>query len=316
MPHDHAHHDHARHHGHSHGHGHHHGHSHAAPNRWSSRFALSVALNLGFVVVEGVYGVLANSAALLADAGHNLSDVLSLLLAWGAAWLAARRPTARRTYGLRRSSILAALLNAAILFIAVGAIAIEALSRFHAPEAIATTEVMAVAAIGIFVNLGTAFLFQHHQGDLNVRGAYLHMLADAGVSVGVVIAAFLVQRTGWLWIDPVASLAIVVVIVVGTWGLLRDSVAMALDAVPPGIDEGAVRRYLADLPGVAQVHDLHIWALSTTETALTAHLVRPQAALDDAFLEAAAHELRQRFAINHVTLQIECGDKMHPCPLH
>jgi cobalt-zinc-cadmium efflux system protein len=308
MPHD-AHDD--GHHGHTHSHDH-----GAPPTSWSTRFALSVVLNLGFVVVEAVYGVLANSSALLADAGHNLSDVLSLLLAWGASWLATRRPTARRTYGLRRSSILAALLNAAILFVAIGAIAIDALGRFHTPEPIATTEVMAVAAIGIFVNLGTAFLFQHHHGDLNVRGAFLHMLADAGVSLGVVIAAFLVQRTGYVWIDAAASLAIVIVIAIGTWGLLRDSVSMALDAVPPGIDEGAVRRYLADLPGVAQVHDLHIWALSTTETALTAHLVRPAATLDDAFLDKAAHELKRRFTIHHVTLQIECGDAMHPCPLH
>jgi cobalt-zinc-cadmium efflux system protein len=299
------------------GHAHDHPHRHdQAPTRWSARFALSVVLNLALVAVETVYGVLANSSALLADAGHNLSDVLSLLLAWGASWLATRRPTARRTYGLRRSSILAALLNAAILFAAIGAIAIEALTRFQNPQAIATTEVMAVAALGIAVNLGTAFLFQHHHGDLNVRGAFLHMLADAGVSLGVVIAAWLVQRTGLLWIDPAASLLIVVVIAVGTWGLLRDSVSLSLDAVPPGIDDGAVRRYLADLPGVAQVHDLHIWALSTTETALTAHLVRPAATLDDAFLDAIALELKRRFAIHHVTLQIECGDTTHLCPLH
>lgn len=309
MPHDHAHDQHDHHH-----HGHHHGAS--APKRWSSRFALSIALNLGFVIVEAVYGVLANSSALLADAGHNLSDVLSLLLAWGAAWLGTQRPTARRTYGLRRTSILAALVNAAILFAAIGAIAIEAISRFGDPAPIATADVMAVAGIGIFVNLGTALLFQNHHGDLNVRGAFVHMLADAGVSLGVVIAAYLVQRTGALWIDPAASLAIVVVIAIGTWGLLRDSTTMALDAVPPGVDEGAVRRYLADLPGVAQVHDLHIWALSTTETALTAHLVRPGASLDDAFLDATALDLQRRFAIHHTTLQIECGDALHPCPLH
>jgi cobalt-zinc-cadmium efflux system protein len=313
MPHDG--HDHA--HAHSHGHSHSHGHGHAAAGRrWSVRFAIGAGLNLAFVIVEAIYGVLANSSALLADAGHNFSDVLSLLLAWGGAWLAGRQPTARRTYGLRRSSILAALLNAGILCAAIGIIAIEAITRFSQPEPIATGDVMVVAAIGAVINLGTAFLFQHHHGDLNVRGAYLHMLADAGISLGVVIAAFLIQRTGFLWIDPVVSLLIVVAIGFSTWGLLRDSVDMALDAVPPGIDEEEVRHFLAGLPGVDHVHHLHIWALSTTETALTAHLVRPDATLDDAFLDVTAQELRRRFAIHHVTLQIEAGPASHPCPLH
>jgi cobalt-zinc-cadmium efflux system protein len=237
-------------------------------------FAWGVALNVGFVAAEVGFGLYADSLALLADAGHNASDVLGLLLAWAAERLGRRRPTARRTYGLRRSSILAALLNAALLLIAIGAIAWEAVQRLARPEPVAGGTIMAVAAAGVVVNAATALLFlSGRTSDLNVRGAFLHMVADAGVSVGVVLAGLGMRLTGWLWLDPTASLAVVAVIAVGTWGLLRESADLALDAVPEGIDPAAVRDYLRGLPGITELHDLHIWAMSTTETALTVHLV-------------------------------------------
>jgi cobalt-zinc-cadmium efflux system protein len=309
MPHDHSDHDH----GHSHGHGH--SHTHAAPEAGGGpKFALAAGINLAFVVFEAAYGLIANSSALLADAGHNLSDVLSLLLAWGAAVLARRQPTARRTYGLRRTSIMAAFLNAAALIVVVVLIAIEAFWRLGMPSPVATTEVMLVAGAGIVVNLGTALLFRNH-GELNARGAYLHLAADAAVSLGVVLSAVAIYWTGLSWIDPVTSLVIVAIIAVSGWGLLRDSVDMALDAVPPGVDEQAVGDYLRALPGTAQLHHLHIWALSTTETALTAHLVRPGLPLDDGFLVRVADELKQKFGIAHATLQVEqgpCGEG-HDC---
>jgi cobalt-zinc-cadmium efflux system protein len=299
-------------HGHDHyGHAHHDhgGHSHG-PATHDRAFALGVALNLLFVGGETVAGFLANSLALLADAGHNLGDVLGLLLAWGAAWLARRRPTFRRTYGYGRSSILAAVLNAMILLIAVGGIAVEAVNRFLHPEPVAGGTVMAVAALGIVVNGVTAWLFAAgHRHDLNIRGAFLHMAGDAAVSLGVVVAALLIGVTGWWWLDPAVSLAVVVVILLATWSLTRDALNLALDAVPATIDRHAVEAYLAGLPGVAEVHDLHIWAMSTTETALTAHLVRPNASLDDGLLAAAAHELEHRFGIHHATIQIEAGDR-------
>jgi cobalt-zinc-cadmium efflux system protein len=241
---------------------------------YDQAFAVGVVLNLGFVVVEFIYGQLAHSLALVADAGHNLSDVLALLLAWGAAVLARRRPTPGRTYGLRRSSILAALVNAVVLLVAIGAIAWEAVRRFSAPTPVAEQTVIWVAAIGIVINAGTALLFlSGRRGDVNIRGAFLHMAADAGVSLGVVLAGVAILATGWWWLDPVVSLMIVVVILIGTWGLLRDAVNLALDAVPEGVDVHGVRQYLASLPKVVDVHDLHIWGMSTTETALTAHLV-------------------------------------------
>ncbi len=277
-------------------------------------FAVGIVLNLGFVVVEFIYGQLAHSLALVADAGHNLSDVLALLLAWGAMVLARRRPTPGRTYGMRRSSILAALVNAVVLLVAVGAIAWEAVRRFGAPSPVAEKTVIWVAAIGIVINAGTALLFlSGRKGDLNIRGAFLHMAADAGVSLGVVLAGVAILATGWWWLDPVVSLVIVVVILISTWDLLRDSVNLALDAVPEGVDLHGVRQYLAGLPQVVDVHDLHIWGMSTTETALTAHLVMTEAGCDDAFLARIEGELHRLFGIEHTTIQIETGNPAYPC---
>jgi cobalt-zinc-cadmium efflux system protein len=292
-------------------HGHHHG-----PARYNRAFTIGVTLNLGFVVVEAVYGVLAHSLSLLADAGHNLSDVLGLLLAWGAVALSRRLPTKRYTYGLRRSSILAALFNAVLLLVAVGGIAWEAILRFASPQPVVEGTVIIVAAIGIVINGATALLFMSgSKGDLNIRGAFLHMAADAGVSLGVVLAGVAIGVTGWLWLDPATSLAIVVVIMAGTWGLLRDSVSLALDAVPGGIDLPAVQSYLEGLPGVTEAHDLHVWAMSTTEPALTAHLVLPGLTGDDALLARACKDLHETFGIEHATIQLEHGDQEHPCEL-
>ncbi len=296
-----------------HGHHHDHGHSHA-PASFGKAFAIGISLNLGFVIVEAIYGAIAHSLALLADAGHNLSDVLGLVLAWGASVLVRRLPTQRRTYGLRRSSILVSLFNALILLIAIGAIAWEAIGRLGHPAPVANNIVMAVAAIGIAINGITAWLFASgSKGDVNIRGAFLHMAADAAVSLGVVLAAIAMRYTGWLWLDPVVSLAIVVVIATGTWGLLRESLDLALDAVPDRIDPQQVEAYLAGLPGVIAVHDLHIWGMSTTEAALTVHLVKPDASIDDALLARITRELHATFGIDHVTVQFELGDVAHPC---
>jgi cobalt-zinc-cadmium efflux system protein len=295
---DHLHSDHA--HG-SHGSGHAH-----APASFGTAFAVGIALNLTFVAVEFVYGVLANSMALVADAGHNLSDVLSLAIAWIASVLARRPPSSRLTYGLGGSSIVAALFNAVLLLVAVGAIAWEAILRLFHPEPVASGTVMIVAAVGILINGATAWLFASgRKGDLNIRGAFLHMVADAAVSAGVVVAAAVILMTGWLWLDPLTSLVVVGLIVWGTWGLMRDSLAMSVSAVPAAIDPQAVRRYLESRPGVAAVHDLHIWPMSTTETALTAHLVLPAGHPGDEFLMQATTELKRRFGIGHTTLQIE-----------
>jgi len=293
------------------GHHHHHGgHHHGAPKDFGTAFAIGTALNAAFALVELGVGFFANSLALMSDGLHNASDVLCLLLAWGAARLATWRPTASRTYGYGRASILAALANAALLFAATGAIATEAVRRLLAPEPLAAGVVVAVAALGMAVNLATALMFmrgRHH--DLNIRGAFLHMASDAAVSLGVVVAALLIRMTGWYWLDPAVSLVVAAVILLTTWGLTRDALNLALDAVPASVDRHAVEAYLAALPGVAEVHDLHIWAMSTTETALTVHLVRPNAGLDDGLLAAAAHELERRFAIHHATIQIEAGDR-------
>lgn len=302
----------AGHHG-SAGHGHSHDHSHE-PRDFGRAFALGIGLNVFFVAVEAGYGFAANSMALLADAGHNLSDVLGLVIAWIAYGLARLRPTARFTYGLRGSSILAALFNAIFLLLAVGAIAVSAFERLSDPQPVAGRTMIIVAAIGIAINGFTAWLFARGRGDLNLRGAYLHMMADAGVSAGVVVAGVAIGLTGWLWIDPVVSLAIVLVIVWGTWGLLKDSLTLSLAAVPPGIDPNSVQSMLAALPGVTHVHDLHIWAMSTSETALTAHLVIPGGHPGDRFLHDAAHALDHQFHIAHATLQIETGDG-DPCAL-
>jgi cobalt-zinc-cadmium efflux system protein len=290
-----------------------HGHSHA-PASFGSAFAIGVALNLSFVILEATWGVFSHSLSLLADAGHNLADVLGLLLAWGSILLARRVPTERRTYGLRRSTTLAALFNALILVMGVGAIAWEAIGRFRNPEPVAGGTMIWVAAVGIAVNTATALLFAAgRKGDLNIRGAFLHMAADAAVSLGVVIAGFVILSTGWLWLDPAVSLLISVVILFGTSGLLRDSFNLALDAVPPGIKVAEVKKFLESLPEVCEVHDLHIWGMSTTETAMTAHLVIPNRRPDDCFYRDAAHAMHDLFGIEHVTLQVENGDPDTPC---
>lgn len=298
-------------HSHAHDHG---GHSHA-PTSFGRAFLIGTVLNIGFVATETAYGISAGSVALLADAGHNLSDVLGLLVAWGAAGLSARRPTTHYSYGLKRTSILAALFNAVFLLIAIGAIAYEAIQRLSEPQPVEGGTVMAVAGVGILINGFTAWLFASgRKGDLNIRGAYLHMAADAAVSAGVVIAGFLVLQTGWLWLDPLTSLVIVIVILIGTWGLLRSSVAMSLDRVPEGITPGEVDAALMALPGVTRVHDLHIWSMSTTETALTCHLVMPDGCPGDPFLHDATAMLRDQFHIGHATIQVE-RDEAEACAL-
>ena len=276
-------------------------------------FAMGIGLNFTFVVVEAVYGVLAHSMALLADAGHNLSDVLALGLAWGASRLARRGPSERYTYGLRSTSILAALFNAALLFLVTGGIVWESIQRLFESEPVASQTVIWVALAGIVVNAASALPFARSGGDLNIRAAFLHLAADAAISLGVVLAALLTLYTGWLWIDPVMGIAIAVVIIVGTWGLLRESVTMALDAVPAHIDPAKVRAYLSKLTGVSEVHDLHIWAMSTTETALTVHLVMPKGHPGDAFTAEICRELREHYLVHHTTVQIETGAQ--PCEL-
>ncbi|HZN35140.1 MAG TPA: cation diffusion facilitator family transporter [Pirellulaceae bacterium] len=298
------------------GHAHHHDHDHSGTASTTPAFAIGVALNAAFVVVEAAFGFWAGSLALLADAGHNLSDVLGLLLAWGASYLACQRPSRRRTYGLRRSSIMAALANALLLLAAVGAIVWEAIGRLIQPTPAAPVPVIVVAGIGVAVNTLTALLFlrgRHH--DLNVRGAFLHMAADAAVSLGVVVAGIVIAFTGWQRVDPLLSLLIAGVIAWSTWDLLWQAVNLSLDAVPRGIDPAAVRAYLAALPGVSEVHDLHIWGLSTTESALTVHLIKPGAALDDDWLAAVSHELHDRFGIGHATIQVESGAGSQSCRL-
>jgi cobalt-zinc-cadmium efflux system protein len=278
-------------------------------------FAIGVVLNTLFVAAEAGAGLWTGSLSLLADAGHNLSDVLSLLLAWGAAVLARRAPAGRRTYGMRKATILASLANAVLLLVAIGAIVSEAVRRLATPQAMDTDIVMLTAGLGVVVNTGTALLFMRgSHDDLNVRGAFLHMAADAGVSVAVVVGAFVMARTGFLWLDPALSLTIAGVIVLGTWGLLRDSADLAMDAAPRGIDVDEVRTWLAGLPGVQDVHDLHVWALSTTETAMTAHILRPRNGDGDRFLHIACEGLAERFRIGHATLQIET-DAAHACRL-
>jgi cobalt-zinc-cadmium efflux system protein len=313
--HDHHSHEHGAHdhgHAHAHGHSHAHGHHHHIPADMGRAFAIGVALNATFVLVEVGAGFWSGSMALLADAGHNLSDVLALLMAWGAGALAKRAPTARRTYGLRKATILASLGNAVFLLMAVGAIASESIQRLTSPSPISTGAVMLTAALGVVINTTTALLFMRGGSeDLNVRGAFLHMASDAAISMAVVIGAGVIALTGLKWIDPALSLAITAFIVFGTWGLLRDSVNLALDATPRGIDPAEVRAWLAALPGVEEIHDLHIWAMSTTETALTAHVIRPAAKDErggddgDHFLHDACEGLAHRFNIGHATLQVE-----------
>jgi len=301
---------------HDHDHG---GHAHEPPSN-TAAFAIGVILNLGFVVIEVLYGLAAHSLALISDAGHNLSDVFCLLLAWGAMHLTRSAPTKRRTYGWRRSSILAALINAVVLLVVVGGITVEAIRRLGNPPEVAGGTVMAVAAIGIVINTISALLFMSgRKRDLNLKGAFLHMAGDAAVSLGVVIAAFAIRLTGWHWLDPAVSLAIGAVIVWGTWGLLRESINLSMDAVPAEIDPHAVEDYLTNLAGVTAVHDLHIWAMSTTEVALTVHLVMEEPPKDDLFLHDVSDVLRDRFGIGHATTQIECGNCERDCrqaPVH
>lgn len=286
------------------------------PGNYSKAFAIGIALNLVFVAIEAMFGIRAGSLALIADAGHNLSDVIGLVLAWVGAILGKGAPTPTRTFGMRRASVLAALSNALLLVVAMGAIAWEAIGRLSHPEPVAGGVVMTVAGIGIVVNTATALLFMSgRKGDLNVRGAFLHMAADAAVSAGVVVAGFAILKTGLLWLDPIVSLVIVVVIALGTWGLLRDSVNLAMDAVPAGIDPGEVEKHLQQVAGVTEVHDLHIWGMSTTESALTVHLVRPHLEDEDDLLLRLYKELHDEFGIEHPTVQIERGHGPHGCKL-
>ena len=278
--------------------------------------AIGVMLNGGFVVAEIIFGLAAHSLALIADAVHNLGDVLSLLMVWGAMALGRRHPTRDRTYGYGRSSILASLANAVVLLIGVGAIAIEAVRRFGDMQPVADTTVVWVALVGIAVNGVTALLFMSgRKDDLNVRSAFLHMASDAVVSLGVVVSALLIGWTGWQWIDPMTSLAIVAVITIGTWGLLRDSVNLAMDAVPAGIDRQEVETRLKELAGVSGVHDLHIWPLSTTETALTAHLAVGKGVIGDDLIARAVRDMKEHFAIGHATFQLETIEAAQTCAL-
>jgi len=296
---------------------HHHGHTHdGAPADFGRAFIIGIVLNLGFVAVELTYGLFADSLALIADAGHNFSDVIGLVLAFGATILARRIPSDKRTYGLKRATILASLLSALLLLVALGGIVWEAATRFASDSPVDGKTVMIVAAIGVVVNTATALLFVSGQKhDLNIRGAYLHMAADAGVSLGVVLVGLGIIATGWTWLDPAISLAIVVIIFVGTWHLLRESLNLTMDAVPEGVVLEDVRTYILNLPEVDALHDLHVWALSTTETALTAHLVVSVGAIDNDFLNRTSHELSHKFSIDHVTIQVENAVADQNCSL-
>jgi cobalt-zinc-cadmium efflux system protein len=303
-------HDHNAHHGHDHDHGEHVHPAGALQSHvcrdFGTAFLVGIVLNLGFVLIEVFYGLISHSVALIADAGHNFGDVLGLAMAWVAAVLARRRPSARHTYGLRRGTILAALVNAMLLLVTVGAITVEGIRRLIEPGQVASLTVMAVAAIGIAVNGATAWLFASgRSNDLNVRAAFMHMAYDALISLGVVVTAGVILLTGWSRLDPLASLVIAAVIFMGTWSLLRDSLGMSMDAVPPGVQSAAVSDFLRHWPGVTAIHDLHIWSMSTTETALTCHLLMPAGHPGDRELARLAQELQQRFAIGHVTVQIE-----------
>ena len=301
---------------HTHAHSEHHL-SHSVPKSQGFAFASAIVLNTAFVIVEFSYGFMANSTALMADAGHNLSDVLGLLLAWGAAILSRKLPNERYTYGLRSTSIMAALANAMFLLVACGAIAWEAIHRFSQPPLVPGLTVTVVAGIGIVINGLSAWLFvKGSKTDLNIRGAYLHMAADAMVSLGVAVAGIAMLYTDWFWLDPVVSLVIVLVIVISTWGLLRESMQLALVAVPAHIDVSEVATYLRQCQGVTDLHDLHVWGMSTTESALTTHLVMPAGYPGDAFMDTIVKTLKERFSIQHCTLQVEQGTTPHACALH
>ncbi|WP_341889741.1 cation diffusion facilitator family transporter [Variovorax sp. YR752] len=292
---------------------HDHGHSHA-PANFDRAFGIGIALNIGFVAIEAFYGWKIDSLALLADAGHNLSDVIGLVLAWGGALAGRLRPDARHTYGWKRASILAAFINALLLLVAMGSLAWEAVQRLQTPQAVEGVTIMVVAGIGILVNTATALLFMRgRKADLNIRGAFLHMAADALVSAGVVVAGGLALWFGWTWLDPVVSLLIAAVIVVGTWNLFKQSLHLLFDGVPEGVDLHAVQALLESLPGVQRVHDLHVWAMGTSEIAMTAHLVMPQGQADDAFLKHATDEMHEHFGIEHVTIQVVRVPFTPPC---
>ncbi len=303
------------HHGHSHGHDHGHGHSHAhAPESFNLAFALAVGLNLAFTVTEAVYAIFANSMSLLADAGHNLGDVLGLLLAWGASWLLTRATTEKYSYGFKRPTILAAIANALLLLMTSAIIVYGSIEKLVYPHVVNEKIVIVVAAIGIFINGATALMFMSgRKHDLNIKAAFMHLAADALISLGVVIAGIVILYTGWMWLDPVVGLLIVVAILMGTWGLLRDSIDLIMDAVPHWVDQDGVRGYLTTIAGVEKVHDLHIWGMSTQAAALTAHLVMPRSQLEDADYKRIRHDLKEKFRIEHVTLQVEKGSDEHPC---
>ena len=288
--------------------GHHHEHHHHNPAKYGFAFGFGIILNTLFIIIEIVYGILGDSLALLADAGHNLSDVLGLIIAWIAMWLGKKAPTKNRTYGFKRSSILAALFNAVFLLIAIGGIAWEAIQRFSSPSSVNGTAVIIVAIIGIVINASTALLFMSgRKHDVNIRGAFLHMFADALVSLGVVVAGFVILWTGWAWLDPFVSLIIAIVIFFGTWGLLKESLNLSLDAVPQGIDLNEIKNYLEKSPTIIEVHDLHIWGMSTTEVVLTVHLIRSETEDNDVLLQSLSKELHDQFGIEHATIQIEKG---------
>ena len=306
-------HEHSHHHNHSHDA---HDHHHHTPKNFGFAFVIAIFLNSAFVLVEFCYGFTVNSTALIADAGHNLSDVLSLLVAWGASLLAKKAPCKRYTYGLRSTSIFAALANAMFLLVACGAIGWEAAQRFSQTPEIAGDVVMSVAGVGILINGISAWLFaKGSKGDLNIRAAYLHMLTDAALSLGVVLAGVGMMFTSWYWLDPSMSLLIVAVILISTWHLLRDSIRLALNAVPENIDAEKIYHYLRQLKGVSDVHDLHIWGMSTTESALTVHLVMPAGYPGDGFVDEVTKTLKTNHSIQHSTLQIEQGTTHHHCSL-
>lgn len=299
-------------------HHHHHDqgcHHHPIPD-FGRAFLFGILLNTGFIIIEVIWGLKAHSLALLADAGHNAGDVLALALAWGASELVKRAPSARFTYGMRSSSIIVSLVNAVMLLVVVGGIGWESIQRLSHPEAANNKIIVIVAAIGVLINGLTAFLFMSgRKHDLNIRGAYQHMAADALISLGVVAAGAVMMFTGWLWLDPLVSLLIAIVIILGTWGLLKDSAILALQAVPNNIDPTEVKNHLKNLPGVAEVHDLHIWAMSTTEIASSLHLVMLAGHPGDAFLRDISRQLENKFNITHTTIQIEIGDTGSECPL-
>lgn len=295
---------------------HHHHHHHPASDKvaYNRIFAIGVGLNLAYVVIEAGAGLAIDSLALLADAGHNLSDVLSLLLAWAAVWLAASAPTRQRSYGFRRATILASFFSALLLLVTMGAIAWEALERIKSPTAVNGNVMMAVAAVGVMINTGTALLFlRDRKRDLNIRGAFLHMAADAAISMGVVVAGGLILLTGWLWLDPAISLLVVWVILMATWSLLKESVGLLLDMVPANVDAAEIEAWLRQKPGVEDLHDLHIWSVSTTDVVLTVHLVMPQVGNNDQFLQELREQLFTHFDIGHTTVQIEHRQSDQPC---